>query len=217
MMVMKPKKWLAHLLLIAALSMLLAGCTSNEQETSSSNLPIHHLHGTFSIDVHDPKAVVGDADYVFVGRVDKLVNTEYKNAVTLETETGTKEVASPYTNYSITILENLKGELQTGVSNPVQKSGGVNEDGASIVLYEEDILPQVDNVYIFVAYAQKDGSLLVSGPNSTIAVPANGTMSETNLARVAETNEYQTYSNAVNNEKDSVRERFVSKFDTQNK
>ncbi|TVX88086.1 type II and III secretion system protein [Paenibacillus agilis] len=212
-MIMKPKKWLAHLLLVAAMSMLFTGCTSNGQKASADKLPIHYLHGTFSIDVHDPAAVVGDADYVFVGRVDKVVGTEYKHAVALETEAGTKEVASPYTNYSITVLENLKGELQTGVSNPVQKSGGVNQDGASIVLYEEDILPQVDNVYIFMAYAQKDGSLLVSGPSSTIAVPTNGTFSETSLASVAETNEYQTYSKAVHNEKESVRERFVSTFD----
>ena len=35
-------------------------------------------------------------------------------------------------------------------------------------VYENDILPNKSKYYIFAAYVQKDGSLLVSGTNSTI-------------------------------------------------
>jgi len=162
--------------------------------------------------VEDEAAVVGDADYVFVGRVDKQVNTEYKHAVKIETENGTREVARPYTNYSITVLENIKGELEKGVPNPVQKSGGLNQDGKSITLYENDHLPQIDGIYIFIAYAQKDGSLLVSGPNSNIPVKLGGNVN--GKAGLSETKEYQNYVSAYKNEKSTSRPRFVSVYDT---
>lgn len=33
-------------------------------------------------------------------------------------------------------------------------------------MYEDDTLPEEGKSYVFLAYAQVDGSLLISGPNS---------------------------------------------------
>lgn len=67
------------------------------------------MDGTFAVDVDDPNETVGDADYVFLGRVDEDVDTLYKDPVTIETSDGAKEVSTPYTNYQVTVLQNIKG------------------------------------------------------------------------------------------------------------
>ena len=48
----------------------------------------------------------------------------------------------------------------------ITKAGGLSETG-DLVLYENDSLPDVGKVYVMTASAQPDGSLLVSGPNSS--------------------------------------------------
>ncbi|MED4967122.1 hypothetical protein P9759_09090 [Heyndrickxia coagulans] len=53
----------------------------------------------------NPEETVGDADYVFLARVDEKTGTEYKNTTQIETEDGTKEISTPYTNYKVTVLE----------------------------------------------------------------------------------------------------------------
>lgn len=70
-------------------------------------------------------------------------------------------------------MENIKGELETDKPIPVQKAGGISEDGSSIVTFDDDVLPEVGQSYVFLAYAQDDGSLLVSGPNSNTEVSGN--------------------------------------------
>ncbi|WMM89232.1 hypothetical protein Q7C09_11455, partial [Heyndrickxia coagulans] len=83
--------------------------------------------------------------------VDEKTGTEYKNTTQIETEEGTKEISTPYTNYKITVLENIKGELETDKPIPVQKAGGISEDGSSIVTFDDDNLPEVGQSYVFLA------------------------------------------------------------------
>ena len=54
--------------------------------STSDEITTSYLRGTFSIDYSDLNAVVGDADYVFVGTVASEEGTVYKDAVTVETE-----------------------------------------------------------------------------------------------------------------------------------
>ncbi|MEC5269507.1 hypothetical protein ABER60_07815 [Heyndrickxia coagulans] len=103
----------------------------------------------------NPEETVGDADYVFLARVDEKTGTEYKNTTQIETEDGTKEISTPYTNYKVTVLENMKGELETDTSIPVQKAGGISEDGSSIVTFDEDNLPAAGQSYVFLAMHKK--------------------------------------------------------------
>ncbi|MBL3641714.1 cell surface protein [Bacillus sp. RHFB] len=166
----EKKVWLlASLLFIVSLSLIVSACSNSKKDVDSEdkkNLKVIQMDGTFAVDVDDPNETVGDADYVFIGRVDEDVDTLYKDPVTIETSDGAKEVSTPYTNYQVTVLQNIKGDLVTDTSIPIQKAGGINEDGSSVVLYEDDTLPEEGKSYVFLAYAQDDGSLLVSGPNS---------------------------------------------------
>lgn len=74
--------------------------------STSDEIKTSYLRGTFSIDYSDLNAVVGDADYVFVGTVASEEGTVYKDAVTVETDDGkTREVSGPYTNYTVNVTK----------------------------------------------------------------------------------------------------------------
>ncbi|WP_249595677.1 cell surface protein [Peribacillus frigoritolerans] len=217
----EKKVWLlASLLFIVSLSLIVSACSNSKKDVDSEdkkNLKVIQMDGTFAVDVDDRNETVGDADYVFIGRVDEDVDTLYKDPVTIETSDGAKEVSTPYTNYQVTVLQNIKGDLVTDTSIPIQKAGGINEDGSSVVLYEDDTLPEEGKSYVFLAYAQDDGSL--SGPNSNEYVEGikQDVTSEKMEKGKASLNEGATevvsgYENAYENEIPTDRDRSESEF-----
>lgn len=142
--------------------------TSNDN-TDTSNLPIYTIKGDFIYDTNNVNESVGIVDYVFLGEVISHNGTTYEDIITTENEDGkTLEAGTPYTNYSIQIKENIKGKLQTDAPIKIKKHGGVTQDNKSVFLFRDDCLPEVGKHYVFLAYAQPDGSLLVSGPNSNV-------------------------------------------------
>ncbi|WP_081327507.1 MULTISPECIES: hypothetical protein [Paenibacillus] len=223
-MIINIKKNFIFLSLFAIISMLASGCSNSNADkniTKAGEVPTSYLHASFDINVDNPKEVVGFADYVFVGFVEEMTGTDYKFPVTKETEDGPKELKSPYTNYSIKVLDNIKGNLKKDVSIPLQKSGGLSEDKSTYLLYEDDFLPQKGKAYVFTAATQPDGSLLVSGPNSNIEVKTDffsknsiQKLSEESIANeLTKTDEYKKYQDAYKNEIDKDRKRFTSKYE----
>ncbi|MCG8539768.1 MAG: hypothetical protein MJA82_07480 [Clostridia bacterium] len=194
------------ILFVIACTITLIGC-SGDHNTSGEDVPIQHLQPSFKVDVNDLNELVGDADYVFVGYIDELVGTVYKNPVIIETENGPKEVLDPYTEYSVTVIDNIKGNLKKDVPIPMQKTGGLSKDESMYLLYENDELPEVGEHYILVAHAQPDGSLLISGPNSSIVLDIQS-QGESVVSQG-----YQDYKEAYKNEIKTDRERFTSKYE----
>lgn len=136
----------------------------------------------------------------------------YKNPVTIENEEGgVREVAQPYTNFKVKVIENLKGDLLLNNIIPIQKSGGLSEDGKEYILYEGDNLPIIGESYIIYAYAQPDGSLLVSGPLSNTLIKSSKLAKSSNVSQ--DTNEYQEALEAITNELVTNRKRFVSTYE----
>lgn len=173
------------------------------------------LEASYIIDVYDPAARIGDADYAFVGRVDEMTGTSYKFPVMIEDETGfgKKEVTSPHTNYMITVLENIKGELVTNYSIPVEKAGGWSKDGKILTLHENDSLPEVGKYYVFTGYVQDDGTLQVSGPLSNIEI-TSVKITEGDPEAVKESTEYQEAVTAFRNRKirEDIGKRYMSPY-----
>ncbi len=171
---------------------------------------VSYLKGSFVIDYNNLSAVVGDADYVFVGEVVSEDGTEYRDYVTVETETGgSKVVGDPYTKYTIIVTENIKGNLITEEAFPIMKYGGVSEDGRACYLFEGDELPVVGGTYIFFAYAQEDGSLLISGPVSNVPMENDEGVARMNNDAIT----YEEVVNAYQNQIDSGRKRAVSTYE----
>ena len=188
------------------------------REMNSKIVKTSYMEGDFAINYNDLNQVVGSADYVFVGTVESDEGTVYKNYVTMETENGgTKEVGTPYSNYMVTVIENIKGNLITEKPVPVQKSGGLSEDGTTIYLYEGDELPMVGATYIFFAYAQQDGSLLISGPVSNIDLDVNNDENtEANaIDSYKKLTDYHEILEAYENQVEEERIRFKSSYEAE--
>lgn len=186
----------------------------NSQTINPSSLPVMTIHGSF---VYDPSNIyesVGIVDYVFVGTVVSNNGTIYKDITPIENEDGTVgEVGNPYTNYTIQVSSNIKGNLQTDEPINILKQGGISQDGTEVYLFEDDSLPEAGQTYIFLAYAQPDGSLLISGPNSNIPVTdgvlLNNTDAKTNSTIAAYLDAYEHEIIPID------RERFESIYENQ--
>lgn len=211
---------LLSIMLVFVLTIILGACSNNKElNTERKHLSRVYMDGTFSINMDDPRETVGDADYVFLARVDEKGDTVYKNTVQIETEKGTKEISTPYTNYKVTVLKNIKGNLQTDQSIPVQKVGGIDKQGDSIVTFEDDTLPEVNKTYVFLAYAQDDGSLLISGPHSNTLVSNIGkaVTSKTVKSYADKSDVVSYYEKALKNQITTDRKRSISKYDSKYK
>ena len=199
--------WVSTLLVVVLAGVLLWNYFSNPANVLGRNLPVIYGHSWAAIDYDNPRATVGDADYVFVGEIKGVVKTEYL-----------WESKTPYTNYEVEVLMNIKGELVLE-KIVVRKLGGIAIDQKNYYISEEgDFLPLVGDKLIFVAYAQTDGSLLVSGRNSNISFASDSIKRIGNdrnifIKEVVKTAEYSTYKDAAANQIESSRIRYISKYD----
>lgn len=215
---LKNQKKIHKLILVAILIVIsVEGCgkeTGIDQSTNKAEIPTEMMQGSYAIDVDNPAEVVGSSDYTFVGYVDELIDTEYMFPGFIETETGDKKTSSPFTNYSITVLENIKGELPVGKSIPIQKDGGLAEDQSCYIIYERDSLPEVGKTYIFVIYTQRDGTLSISGPNSNILLDTQIDIKNRSSVDFTNSDVFNTYLDAYKNQIVSERKRSVSIYET---
>ena len=132
----------------------LEGCST---KTATWNGDVeYYAHVSMVVDETNLYEYVGMADYVFVGTVAKII----KNIVPDE-PSGSDEDLSVY---EIHIDKNLKGELVENIQ--CSKHGGLKKDGTMMLVFSDQSndsgLPEAENQYIFLAYAQPDGSLTLS-------------------------------------------------------
>ena len=150
-------------------------------------------------DVSDMHKAAGIVDYVFVGTVTRADNI-LPNRL--------KDHFDSYGSYRIHVDKNIKGELIEEVE--ARKMGGFKKDGTMCIIVvempngirvEDSGLPEVGKQYVFMAYGQSDGSLVLS------ELFDNREYDEELGA------EYQEY---VANEIPFERERYASKYEKTN-
>ncbi|OJG96598.1 hypothetical protein RV18_GL002104 [Enterococcus termitis] len=186
----------------------------DKNKAKGTEVPIYAIHADYTLDVNNPNEVVGGSDYVFVGKVIDNTGTTYKNKTPLEQEDGSiKYLGEAFTNYKIEVITNLKNKLVTSKEITLAKQGGIREDGSAYDIFEDDLLPEAGKVYIFTAYTQDDGSLLVSGANSTVSFDKQTKNIDT-PKELAETEEVQKYEDAVNNQISTETDNLDSVFDS---
>ena len=112
-------------------------------------------------DVTNPYENVGIVDYVFVGTVEEIESIIIPDRRT--------EFEQSFSKYRIHVDNNLKGELVESVI--CSKMGGLKKDGTMLLAAAETPsgefimdtgLPELGKQYVFLAYAQPDGSLTLS-------------------------------------------------------
>ena len=114
--------------------------------------------GVLAYDYTDKAKHVGFMDYVFVGRVEKLVGTSYTDVNIIDRKVS----ATPWTNYEITVLGNIKGALKTNITIPVKKWAGMDVNYDYLTINEGDIMPKEGICYIFCTFVDEAGELYIS-------------------------------------------------------
>lgn len=109
--------------------------------------------------------------YVFVGKVESYKRTEYFDK---------KDSRSSVTVYSVKVLENIKGELNTSDEIIVEKIGGLIRGSDTFIMYANDVLPAVGNTYVFVA-SVTEGELICSAPNTVAQLDSDSNYSESEV------------------------------------
>lgn len=196
---MKKKFSFLVFCLILTLMLCFTGCSSalSDEEIAeyigTTKYPTETYRVSYSIDVTDLREVVGDSDYVIIAEVKSYVATTYS-------VTGI-----PLTEYTIQVIENVKGELDSSKEINLIKEGGINEKNTAFVVYEGDLLPQIGKTYIFCLYGQSSGAIRACGQNYTLAIEdTSNYKNEINYLNIL---------NAYNNEIVSERTRYSSKYE----
>lgn len=130
------------LLILPFLIQLPQLCLRPPSTANTKNFPVGYLLGDFAVDVNNPCELVGFADYYFIATVNEVMETSYRHAVVIETEDGgEKALSTPYTDYSVDVLRDIKGTLPENEPILLTKAGGVSQDGKTVVLNDGSDLP----------------------------------------------------------------------------
>lgn len=146
--------------------------SNNESQLTYNNLPLTTSKAMWRFSTDTPEKAIGVSDYVFVAKINKILRTEYKNPVEIETGLFSKEIVTdPYTVYEINVIENIKGNLKNTESIEFMQYGGINEDGKSYTFFENSGLLNVGEYYILLVDVFNDeGDIETSDPNRIISL-----------------------------------------------
>lgn len=197
---------------------------TNTKEASVSyynGLPVSDIHASFAYDMSTPEKAIGAADYVFIAKIDKIVRTEYRNPVEIEIaadKSKTKIVSEPYTIYSVRVIKNIKGSLNTFENIEVQQLGGISESENEYFFLEDTKLLKVGEAYLLLAFVPfENGSLEINSADTIV----NLKQSYTKLGVDEVKNSIDTDSAVFSYEKASAKqvipnykENYVSKYDS---
>jgi len=141
------------------------------------NKTVYYASAMYLFDTSTPEKAIGISDYVFVCKINKILRTEYKYPIEIEISLEeTAIVTTPYTIYSIDVIKNIKGNLDTSKSIEFMQYGGMNEDGKSYMFLEEgSYLLEKGGYYILMAdtWLGDGGIIEASEPNRIIALGKN--------------------------------------------
>lgn len=136
--------------------------TQNSEEASAqmeSGSKLVTIQGETRYDYENKQEAVGAYDYVFAAKVEEIIDTEYpyREEYTLDSGETVTTGEIPYTRFSLTITECIKGQMASGPSFPdfpsceLLKMGGYNEDRDTYYLCPMDVCPRVGEEYLFFA------------------------------------------------------------------
>lgn len=150
------------------------------------------------IDINNYSEVAGFADYVFIGRVEEEKGTKYERADIFDFP------GMPYTNYTVTVLENIKGSLVLNKSVDIEKDGDAT--GKVIIAGSDDYFPKEGDICAFFASVQEDGTLMLQAHKTS-----NTKLSESvnELTEIKESELYKEIVSACENETPFERDRFT--------
>lgn len=169
----------------------------------TDNIPINYIDGVNAFDASNLSEVVGFCDYVFVGKVNSELGNVYNSIF-------------PKTQYNVTVIDDIKGNLSSYGEVTINKVGGLSEDKSEIILSENDFLPEQGEIYIFTAFVSGNGELCVQGENSNVLISDSENLLDTNksesinklIDNIQNHDSYKNFKNAKAKEKVYNKKRF---------
>ena len=159
-------------IVLTGMLVLCTGCGKAPlSEDELNQLPEYSISGSYSYDTSDIKQRVEHSELVFVAKVVSYDGSRLEDQAVREDEKkGSVLLGTPYTDYTVQVIENIKGNLELEKTIKIIKDGGLSPDGDSIYIWDNDELPRTGNVYIFCATQEPDGTPLICGPYSNILI-----------------------------------------------
>ena len=157
-------------------------------------------YGSYIINENDINEIASYSNYIFVGRVEDYIKTEY---------ISDDDELPPVTYYSVGVLKNIKGELTTDENVVLTKSGGIKKDGKTFAVEVNDILPALGNTYVFAATLYND-ELYCFCPNMVALIEESSDIEESSL--------YKKYTEAADSKLEDIEPvEGISRFDVSEK
>jgi hypothetical protein len=202
MSIFKKKKFFLLTVATFALCIIIFMIHDYNKVKDIGSLPISYVGTTYAIDVDDLCVLTGYSDYVFIGQVEETLRTDNSNYL-------------PKTYYSVNVLDNLKGELPLNEPVMIGKDGGLTKKRDIYVIFENDIMPEENGIYIFIALVGSKGELSISGRNSTILIESASSIQTKGLSikninglKFADYEVYNDFIYAIENQETFEKERF---------
>lgn len=171
------------------------------------------------IDIKNKSELSGFVDYIFIGEIEEKTGSIAESEFRIETITGYEHIEIPATKYSVSVLENIKGELRTDGAIEIFKSGGLTDDGKYLFLEDGDFILKTGDICIFFATVREDGTLYIQGKEFNLKldeVAYNQTYTKNNISKMEDLLEeikkselYQEICKSYENEIVFERERFT--------
>ena len=176
--------------------------TEDRSGKNTDDLPVIPIQTVWVFSPDNYQEMVGGHAYVFVGVVRSNDGTTAITKHIDKNDPTSGSYSDIYTNYTIEVIENIKGSLMPEVE--VVKRGGVSPSGDYIELYEGDSLPEVGEKYIFIAGVDSHGQLYLGMPNTNIPY------SDDELEKIKQAYEHQVEirSNHLKSKYDTANQQF---------
>lgn len=182
-----------------------------------NGLPVTISQVLFLHNTSIPERTVGVSDYVFVAKINKILRTEYKNPTEVQVNLFKKKtITTPYTVYSIDVIENIKGNLITTESIEYMQYGGLDEDKKGYTFMRDTSLLNEGEYYILLAetFGGHGGIIEVTDSNRRIPLGSDYNLESKTIYDTI--NRYkQAYQNEIIPiyENGQQHERTISKYD----
>ncbi len=129
-------------------------------------LPVEYIKEEPIYNTSTKERAIGASDYVFVGKVNKILRVEHEKK--LENK---QYIYTPKTIYSVSVLKNIKGKLTLDKDIEITVFGGLHRNETKFILYNKINLLKDNEYYIFLPYLTADNKpMLLNFPYQIISL-----------------------------------------------
>ncbi len=163
----------------------------------------------YTYDTSSIEKAMGVSEYIFIGKINRILRTEYKDRILIQKEFFRKSISStPYTIYSLSVVENINRKLITNKEIEIAQMGGINEDGGCTFIDGFYYL-DTNKYYLFMVNANEELNYILDISDfNRFKILGDKFNKDKDLKSIME-----SYNNKIMNMKYLKEEQTISKYD----